>query len=234
MINVEQIEGVHIRMPIVDEFAGLRKDIQSTVSMAIEKTKSFLPLHELTIRIKNKPEAVIPDHAHAGWTYSPESVVIKLNPNFPDKEQLLKTELPRAVSHELHHAARKKALPTEKRTLGVGLISEGLATQFETEVWGGKPSAWATALTPDQIQTLLRTFIKEQSNAEYDDARWFFGTKDLPRWTGYTIGVYLVQEYLKLHPGETAASLVSTPSAVILDSLKGTILRSKSEEKHKR
>lgn len=219
MINVEQIDGVRIRMPIIDEFAGLRKDIQSTVAAAIKKTKSFLPLHELTLRIKNDPEVVIPDHAHAGWTYSPESIVIKLNPNFPDKEQLLKTELPRSVSHELHHAVRKKALPNEKRTLGSMLISEGLATQFETEVWGGKPSAWATALTPEQIQSILEKAMKELTNTEHDDGRWFFGTKDLPRWTGYAIGIYLVQEYLKLHPEQTAASLVTVPAKVLLKEL---------------
>lgn len=219
MMNVEQVAGVHIRLPITDEFAGLRQDIQTTAVTAIDRTKQFLPLHELTLRIKNDPEAVIPGHAHGGWTYSPESIVIRLNPNFPSKEQLLKIELPRSVSHELHHAVRQKALPNEKRTLGSGLISEGLATHFETEVWGGEPSAWATALNSDQIQSIVEIVMKEYANTEYDDARWFFGTKDLPRWTGYTIGVYLVQEYLKLHPEQSAASLVSLPAEIIFKEL---------------
>lgn len=214
----ERVGEVTVRVPLFDRFAELRKDIQSITKFAVAQTATYIPLHETTIRILDDPKNVIPDHAHAGWTFSPESIVIRLNPNFPDKEQLLKTELPRSVSHELHHAVRKKALPNEKRTLGSVLISEGLATQFETEVWGGKPSAWTTALNEEQIFTLLDTVITEIGNEKYNHARWFFGTEDVPRWAGYAIGSYLVREYLKIHPGQTAASLVSTPSATILDS----------------
>lgn len=222
----ERIGEVQVRVPMFDRFAGLRSDIQSMTKFAVAQTAKYIPLHETTIRILDDPKNVIPDHAHAGWTYSPESIVIKLNPNFPDKDQLLKKELPRAVSHELHHAVRKKALPNEKRTLGSVLISEGLAVQFETEVWDGKPSAWTTALNEEQIHAMLYTVIAEIQNEKYNHARWFFGTEDLPRWAGYAIGSYFVRAYLKLHPGETAASLVSTPSEIIIDSLNGTILQS--------
>ncbi|MBI5018891.1 hypothetical protein HZB58_01295 [Candidatus Gottesmanbacteria bacterium] len=224
MINVERIGQVHIRMPIIDQFSGLRIQIQKTVIKSIEKTKQFIPLHETTIRIKNDPHGVIKDHAHGGWTLTPESILIKVNSNFPDKEQFLQVELPRSVSHELHHAVREKALKDEPRSLGRTLIFEGLATYFETEVWGGEPSKWADALTHEQLQELLKVAINELSDNAYDHSRWFFGTKDLPRWTGYTIGLYLIKEYLKLHPDQTAASLVTTPASVILGGLKESIL----------
>ena len=223
MINVERIDQVNIRMPIIDQFSGLRKDIQGIVHNAIEKTKQYIPLHETTIRIKNDPDGVIKDHAHGGWTFTPESIVIKVNPNFPDKEKFLHEELPRSISHELHHAVREKVLKDEPRSLGRMLIFEGLATYFETEVWGGEPSKWANALTPEQLQDVLKVAINELSDDKYDHSRWFFGTKDLARWTGYTIGVYLIKEYLKLHPDQTAASLVTTPASTILEGLKGVI-----------
>lgn len=233
MINVERIDQVHIRMPIIDQFSGLRAQIQKTVVDSVEKTRQLIPLHEATIRIKNDPHGVIKDHAHGGWTFTPESILIKVNPNFPDKEQFLHVELPRSISHELHHAVREKVLKDEPRSLGKMLIFEGLATFFETEVWGGEPSKWANALTPEQLQDLLRVAFDELADDKYDHSRWFFGTKDLPRWTGYTIGVYLIKEYLKLHPDQTAASLVTTPESTILEGLKEAILAPVDQQQYR-
>lgn len=223
----ERTAEVHISMPLIDQFSGLRKDIQSSVNKAVEKTKQFIPVHETTIRIKNDPKSVIPGHAHGGWEFTPENIVIKVDPNFPDKEQFLGVELPRGVSHELHHAVREKALPDEPRTLGKMLIFEGLATYFETEVWGGEPSKWATALSPEQLQELLIVATTELFQEKYDHMRWFYGTKEIPRWAGYTIGAYLIKQYLDLHPNQTAASLVAVPAATILDELKEVMSKDK-------
>ena len=228
--QTERVGDVTIRMSMIDGFAGLRKDLQRVTKNAIEQTSRHLSLHELTIRIKNDPKKVIPGHAHAGWTHSAKDVQIKLNPNFSDKKHLLQGEFPRSVSHELHHAVRNKALPGEKRSLGSALIKEGLATVFETEVWGGTPSDWAKPLSKEQMQSLLEKVIVESEDPNYNHGRWFFGTSDLPRWAGYSIGVSLIKEYIRLHPNETAATLVATSASAILDELKQTILRKKDEK----
>lgn len=224
MMNVERIDQVRIRMPIVDQFSGIRKDIQSSVSIAIEKTKKHLPLRETTIRIKNDPKGVIPGYAHGAWTFSADNIVIKVNPNIRDREQFLKIELPRSISHELHHSVRSNQMMQEPRTLGTFLIYEGLATCFETEVWGGQLSNWANALSNEQILEILPKVFENLDNPDYSHARWFFGTDDMPKWAGYTIGVYLIKKYLSLHPNETAASLVMTPSKEILDEVKVALL----------
>lgn len=223
--QTERVGDVTIKMSLVDGFAGLRKDLQSATKNAIEQTSRHLSLHELTISIKNDPKKVILGHAHAGWTHSAKDVQIKVNPNFSDKEHLLHVEFPRSVSHELHHAVREKALPDEKRSLGSALIAEGLATLFETEVWGGIPSDWAKPLSKEQMQSLLEKVIVESEDPNYNHGRWFFGTSDLPRWAGYSMGIFLIKEYIKLHPNETAATLVETPARVILDELKQTKLK---------
>ena len=154
---------------------------------------------------------------------------ITVNPNFSDKERLLHVEFPRSVSHELHHAVRDKALPNEKRSLGSALIAEGLATIFETDVWDGEPSSWAIALSQEQIENLMEKVITERNDPNYNHSRWFFGSSDLPQWAGYSIGVSLIKEYMRLHPNETAATLVATPADVMLDELKQTLLRKKGE-----
>lgn len=223
--QTERVGDVTIKMSMVDGFSGLRKNLKWMTKNAIEQTSHHLPLHELTISIKNDSKKVIPGHAHAGWTYSAKDVQITVNPSFSDKEYLLHVEFPRSVSHELHHAVRDKVLPNEKRSLEAELMAEGLATVFETEVWGGIPSDWAKPLSKEQMQSLLEKVIIESEDLHYDHGRWFFGTSDLPRWAGYSIGVFLIKEYIRLHPEETAATLVATPASVILDELKQTILK---------
>lgn len=218
--QTERTGGVTIKMSMVDGFSGLRKDILRVTKNAIEQTSRHLPLHEVTIRIKNDSKKVIPGHAHAGWTHSAKDVQIKVNPTNSNKEHLLQVELSRSVSHELHHAVRAKVLPDEKRSLGSAVIKEGLATVFETEVWGGTPSEWAKPLAKEQMDDLLKKVFVESEDPHYNHDRWFFGTNDLPRWAGYSIGVFLIKEYIRLHPNETAATLVATPEKVILDEIK--------------
>lgn len=225
--QTERVGEVTMRLPLFDTFGGMRKEFQEITKNSITRTARYLPLHELTINIKNDPKKVIPNHGHSGRTLSEKDIQIKVNPSFSDKETLLQVELPRSISHELHHAVRDKMLPDEKWSLGSALVAEGLATVFETEVWSGEPSAWAKALSKEQMDTLLQKVILERDDQNYNHARWFYGSSDLPKWAGYAIGVHLIKEYMHLHPGETAATLVSTPANVIIDDLRQTVLKKK-------
>jgi uncharacterized protein YjaZ len=68
-------------------------------------------------------------------------------------------------------------------------------------------------------------FDKWKANAEkvwfekeFDYLEWFVGLKKIiPANTGYTIGFAMVSEYLKKHPGSSAASLYATPANVFLE-----------------
>lgn len=211
-MSLERSNEVKIKMPLLENFAGSRREVHHSARFAIERTAQFLSLHEITLRIVDDPKKVIPGHAHAGYSHSAERISIYIDPRFPGREKLLYIELPRSVSHELHHAVRRKELPGDPESLGAALIMEGLAVSFETEVWGGEPSLWATAISLSDIQSLLPIIVDEWNSKKYDHARWFYGKGDLPRWAGYAVGAYLVAEYLKRHPGETAASLVGTPT----------------------
>ena len=66
----------------------------------------------------------------------------------------------------------------------------------------------------------MEKVITEYNDPRYNHARWFFGSSDLPQWAGYSLGVRLVKEYMRLHPDETAATLVATPASVIFDEIK--------------
>jgi uncharacterized protein YjaZ len=125
-------------------------------------------------------------------------------------EIALADRLPHIVAHELHHVARVRGL-NPATTLFEALISEGLADHFGLELLGGPLPPWSNALTPDEIEHFLRL-----AEPEFDDLndydRWFFGfAPGIPRWTGYTLGFYLVGEYIA-RSGQSAAELVHTPA----------------------
>lgn len=135
----------------------------------------------------------------------------------------------RTLVHELHHIGRIRN-PDYELTLLECMVNEGLADRFMVEVLNCEPSPWAKALTEEQIQEnivrvkpLLR--IKHENwTAEFSDNYfdpWMLGRggeDPIPHWTGYSIGWKIVEDYLRVHPDATAASLVWTHAEVIAGS----------------
>jgi hypothetical protein len=210
-MSIEQFKDVHIYAPRIEDAKGVEQSIIRAVKGAVERTSKRIPLHEVSIHVTHDPKRVIPGYGHGGWTYSSSEIDISVDNAFARKKEFIEGELPRSVSHELHHAVRSNIFPNEERTLGAALVREGLATLFEQEVWGGNLSDWAQALNQDQIDQLMPLYKKEFAHKSYDHPRWFFGRGDLPNWAGYTLGVYIIKKYLQNHPNESAGSLVGVP-----------------------
>lgn len=186
------------------------KDLEQTINLAIKKTTEKIPVDKVDLVIYDNPAQVIKEVGVGGRTHLPYLVRISLNPGFPNFGNVIKYDLPRSISHELHHAARWKTVGYSK-TLGEAIITEGLAVSFETEVWGGKPSQWATAVKGAELNKLLKIAKEEANDDHYNHYKWFFGKADLPRWAGYSLGYYLVQKYLAKHPQELSSTLLSRP-----------------------
>lgn len=222
---------VRLNTSFIERYRSFWTSAKKITEDAIQQTKQRMPLREHAIQLRqvNTPRDAIYNHGHSGLTNeSGKEITIRLYPKFRDTQNLLKIELPRSVSHELHHSTRFQLLGYT-HGLKEAVIREGLAVHFETEVWGGTPSTWATALDKDQISFYLNKLMDEirSNNETYEHEKWFYGSSNYPRWTGYALGYYLIAEYLKLHPQETAASLVATPASEILSALKGTVLPAK-------
>lgn len=197
-----------------------RNDLEQTIKGAIAKTAGYISLHPIDMVVCDDPRRVIRGFGHGARTYNPYTIQVSLDPAFPDfLKTVIGNELPRAISHELHHAVRWKAVGYGKTLLEV-LVTEGLASRFEQEMWGGTPSSWAAALSEKALAEVQVQAKTEYANTKYDHGRWFFGTGDLPRWAGYTLGYQIVGTYLKKYPDQTAASLVSTPAKAFIVGLR--------------
>jgi uncharacterized protein YjaZ len=182
--------------------------------------KKYLPIKEVDIVFYDNPEGTIDEIGGiGGFTPCANTIFISLNPRHKHFDRALKKELTYVIAHELHHAIRFRT-PIEKETLLEAVISEGLADHFALQVTGRKhPIQWCTALSEGQMKKLLSRAARGWNTVGYDHAAWFYGSskKEIPRWTGYTLGYNLVATYLRLHPKASPAALVDSEAAIFIE-----------------
>jgi hypothetical protein len=184
--------------------------ITKVSSDSILSVTCLVPVRAVDIVFSDNPLRTIPHIGFGGHTETKNLVQIAVNPEFPDLEKSIKENLPRTIAHELYHCLRNYSFATYKgRTLLDALINEGLADHFAIEVTGKPPEKWSQALTKEELPWLLERAKKQFSTAPYNHAAWFFGSEkeNIPKWTGYALGFYVIHEYLNNHPGQKASTL---------------------------
>lgn len=193
------------------------EDIKKVFDQSVRKITSKIPISDVDAVVYDNPDSAIPEIGIGGYAPNKHMVWISIDPAFPNLAQSIEKELGRTLAHELHHALRWKG-PGYGKTLFEALITEGLADHFDMEVNNAKPHMWDVALSNEDTQKYLELAKKEFDNENFNHTDWFFGSKErkIPKWTGYSLGFYLVGEYLKKNPKEKASSLYSKKATVLL------------------
>lgn len=96
------------------------------------------------------------------------------------------------IAHELHHAKRWQG-PGYGLRLIDSMVSEGLATMYET-AWTGTAPLYA------KIEADISALWQQAAPiaAEHGHhAEWFFGSETVPRWAGYAVGTALVGHFME-------------------------------------
>lgn len=194
--------------------------LQSQIGKTLNKLESFIPISSLDIIVEHNPRAVIPETGECGYAPGPHVLYIYLDANRVDFEDIVINQIPCTLAHEVHHALRWRG-PGYGKTLGEAIISEGLACHSAFE-FTGKQQPWDHALNKKNLNKYLQQAISEWNKSPYNHSEWFYNTqkKGMPRWAGYSIGFFLVKNYKKRHPEETALSLVSLPAKEFVSDFK--------------
>ena len=192
--------------------------IDTVVTGALERIDRILPGAPTQIDIALGTQ-VIPELGVNGYT-SPSNgqiaIIVDPTSQIPFAKTL-RTWLPEALSHEVNHSVRILGGPGFGASLAETLVTEGLATAFDSQASPGLVEPWMNALSPTQEASLwerMQASLNTTGFAIYD--QWFFGSAGIPRWTGFTIGYHIVADYLRHHPQSTAASIVHLSAATIL------------------
>jgi len=168
---------------------------------------------ETDIVIRHSPQNSIPELGISGqYTKDARCIDIYLDLNNSHLKNNLETEVVRTLIHEYMHVVREQYVPWENGTLLDSLIAEGLTQSFEIEVQPElPPSIYATAFTKDELDDLWIKAKDILNQRGWANDEWFFGSENIKRWSGYSLGFKLVQDKIK-ESGLNASQLYKLPS----------------------
>lgn len=187
-------------------------NLLGTLRKAARAANKQLEHSNCNIVVYADPEKVIPEEGVGGLSWRSDWIRIDIDPNTKlGINSAIQKHLPGMVAHELHHASRSRAVGYGE-TLSEVLVTEGLAQAYQEFLYPDVNVAYAHHLTEEEINKAWKRAQAELDSKEYDHFEWFYGPGKLKRWTGYSLGYNIVQQYLAKHSKENPATLVDVPA----------------------
>lgn len=174
--------------------------IEKTVKVAEEYVFPKLKIDwDIDVLVTNRlHDIIIPEDGVGGLTITADFIEFAIN-----QEKATENLISEMLVHELCHAARWGKNNELIGSLLDGIISEGIATYFEAEFIKNRNERTIFIKTilgrsDEENEKILDQLRDRLDSNEYDyNAIFFTGNNKLSRWSGYSLGFYLVKKYLK-------------------------------------
>ena len=153
---------------------------------------------DIDVLVTNRIPMIIPENGAGGFTFSADFIRIII-----DDEKATENLISENVVHELCHAARWGKNDEWIKSLFDGLLFEGLACVLEDEFASNNSEKTLFIKTilersDEENEKILAVVRDKLDSNEYNyDEIFFNGNDKLPRWSGYSLGYYLVKKYLE-------------------------------------
>ena len=182
------------------EFNETQSDIINAIKEVERYTFSKLKIDwNIDLVVNNRMDfLVIPEDGVGGYTYASDFIISAL-----DLKSMSIPRFKEMLAHELCHAARWGKNDEWMNTLFDGMISEGVATYFNAEFAKNNSEKQFFTKTilersDEENERILNKLRGNLDDKNYDYNTIFFtGNDKLPRWSGYSLGYYLVKKYLE-------------------------------------
>ena len=182
------------------EFNETKSEIINAIKEVEEYTYTKLKIDwDIDVVVSaNAYSLIIPEDGVGGYTYASNFIVSAL-----DLKSMSIPRFKEMLVHELGHAARWGRNDEWMNTLFDGMISEGIATYFGTEFAKNKSEKQFFTKTilersDEENERILNELRGNLDDKHYDYQTIFFTSDDkLPRWSGYSLGYYLVKKYFE-------------------------------------
>lgn len=174
--------------------------IEKAVKVAEEYVFPKLKIDwDIDVLVTNRlHDIIIPEDGVGGLTITADFIEFAIN-----QEKATEYLISEMLVHELCHAARWGKNNERITSLFDGIISEGIATYFEAEFIKNRNERTIFIKTilgrsDEENEKILDQLRDRLDSNEYDyNAIFFTGNNKLPRWSGYSLGFYLVKKYLE-------------------------------------
>jgi len=192
-----------------------REKVASTLKKAVQQANSLLQNSECNIVVLANPDFVIPEEGIGAMSWGTDWIRIDIDANNKDLAKNIAENLPPAIAHELHHVARERSVGYGK-TLGEVLITEGLAQAFEEFLYEDRKPLYAHYLSKKELATVWKKAEKNLGSKDFDHNEWFYGSGNLKRWAGYSLGYDIVSQFLQTNSKHNPVTLVGTSAREII------------------
>lgn len=179
--------------------ADSKEMIKKAIKIAQEYAFSRLKIDwDIDILVTNKISMRVPENGVGGFTHRTDFIQITI-----DEKNATKILVAECLIHEFCHAARWDKNGEWMNSLFDALIFEGTAVYFENEFIKNKKEKQLFIKTvierSDQENEKILEKLHDQLDSDVYDYHviFFSGNDELPRWSGYSLGYYLVKKYLK-------------------------------------
>lgn len=188
---------------LLTEANGNLSDKREMIKIAVKTAEKYvfpkLKIDwDIDVLVTNRIPMIIPENGAGGYTFSADFIRINI-----DDEKATENLISENVVHELCHAARWGKNDEWTKSLFDGLLFEGIACVLEDEFANNnleKTLFIKTILerSDEENEKILAVVRDKLYSNEYNyDEMFFNGNDKLPRWSGYSLGYYLVKKYLK-------------------------------------
>lgn len=189
---------------LLTEANGNLSDKKEMIKNAVKTAKEYvfpkLKVNwDIDLLVTNRLyDILIPEDGVGGRTRASDFIEFAIN-----EKKATENLISEMVAHELCHAARWGKNDEWINSLFDGMISEGIATYLEVEFVKDREEKTLfikTILerTDKENEKILEELSGQLDFNYYDyDTIFFNGNDKLPRWSGYSLGYYLVKKYLK-------------------------------------
>lgn len=189
-------------------------ELDKLVNMISKSLSSVIPIVEkelyatqIDIIFVSAAALAIPEYGIGGNTPGPNHVYVSFDPN---SDMITQDGLNETLFHEIHHCMRWRN-PGYGQTLGEAMISEGMACLYEEQHSGKAPIYAKIRLKDSQIAEAKKII----NSKNYIHSDWFFGSKDIDKWFGYSYGYKLCKDY-STKSDKKASELVNIDAKKIL------------------
>lgn len=168
-------------------------NITNGFDRAVTKAGEVLSLSNVDVICINDSFQVIPETGMSGYTPNRNLVYLYVDSGVEISED----ETFYTLMHEFSHAKRYEKQGYGE-TLFDSMIFEGIGVALEDEESSGQGSFLSNYIKDKDNRALFEKVASSFDEHDFDRFYWFIQeSDDMPRWTGYRVGYYIVTEFMK-------------------------------------
>lgn len=146
----------------------------------------------------------------SGYVVYKDTIWLYINPNAKS------TYIQQVICHEYNHLKRREIYKEDEldnTTLKESLIADGLSEHFKEKVMETERAEYTKVINDEEISKLLNN-LKDKLETKDKNIinEIFFGSESFKNGTGYTVGYYLVNRFLRNHPNLGWSEIMKVPT----------------------